>query len=1227
MALLDSSRRRRSLPMGLPSVHPAEEGSSILPLASPLAPAAEDLQQRSPSAHPQQEKLLHRHEFSRSIGIIPPTSTFQDSPHSHDDSSPPHGKAIGLAWPPSSSHQHQQKQQQQQDHSRRPIHDHNNIDHFQDASAHRVGSKQFSVLSPSSAPTAEPSSSSSFEPAAIIDHGPRTTGSPTMHTSSSSSSSLDLTAPFIRPYHYDRGSFDVSPSTSSSSSSFRQPIEAPSSTRHTRRDHLSFSSQQHYHTSFSSKPAPVDKHGHQHGGYSSQQEIHSTTTRTHPPPLESALAHPGEISTPYHEHSSTSGYIALDRSLDETSGDHRKRSDVTIRPGASPSTAMDPPYHYSSSPYPPSSSSSSAAPVSSSSSSSLEKATAYRRSYEESSMPFPQQRGSQLASPLSPPDSAGAQHRRSVVRLEALDRTFAHPSSSIDHSIELAHSSNSRRSFEDEQQPQQQHHHHHSSAASNYSRSGGRSTLPSQGNNSSEPRRDGEEPTSFATAYGPSSPSQFHPQQQARSYGVSAKFTHSDHRRDRRAIDNSEASISYPHGPQRHSYSHPHPHQPQHSSAPVQYPQTHGTPDQPYPYSSPSYVPHSAQNYSHHPHQQQQPPQHYDHHASQQQSYQSPHPYRSGPQNSGYVPHTSNRPSSNPPVKHVQPDHGNPSPATPSEHIIQSLSNVRLDPSPQHPNSNHSQQHRQEPHQQQEQHQKHGDEYLTSTRTNARGWEQASSKDRALENMLFKFGTDMPTTIDLQSAIDCCDVLCRFALQYGSHAVGDTSYMDLPTSMGAEQAEALERANLQAIRNLSSTMLIGLQHSGRGTDGASGSGIEDPLLQAAIDKDMGHGEDERGPRFGPNAPSNEMKHELAKSAAAIFQLAIRIKAWVNMTPAERALDEEINIIRGKRCLFMDGTTVIPMPALDVQHQHQHQHAKDWALAYTQAQTTLQGFPGRGGQDQFERDYSKQDHRHPSQQGSSSSMRLDSGSSSSMSTDQGMTMARHKAMGMTGRGAGSNGGGSTGGSNGGGGSGFNSEGSDRGENTPPQKYRKRAKRTHPPGRCLSCDTSDTPEWRRGPDGARTLCNACGLHYAKLLKRQNQQRLQGQDPEQIQLNVPMFTHQRVLPPASTAASGLEGARTKGKSKDEDQVEEMEVINGDGSSSSIGGNGPEPMDQDDRFASSSSSSSPPYIRQHSYSGSSSSPTSTTFQQQQQPKTQPMPVDSIVVPPRPPSDPTPEV
>lgn len=38
-----------------------------------------------------------------------------------------------------------------------------------------------------------------------------------------------------------------------------------------------------------------------------------------------------------------------------------------------------------------------------------------------------------------------------------------------------------------------------------------------------------------------------------------------------------------------------------------------------------------------------------------------------------------------------------------------------------------------------------------------------------------------------------------------------------------------------------------------------------------------------------------------------------------------------------------------------------------------------------------------------------------------------------------------------------------------------------------GRCHACNSSETPEWRRGPDGARTLCNACGLHYAKMERK--------------------------------------------------------------------------------------------------------------------------------------------
>ncbi|CAD6890307.1 unnamed protein product [Tilletia controversa] len=52
-----------------------------------------------------------------------------------------------------------------------------------------------------------------------------------------------------------------------------------------------------------------------------------------------------------------------------------------------------------------------------------------------------------------------------------------------------------------------------------------------------------------------------------------------------------------------------------------------------------------------------------------------------------------------------------------------------------------------------------------------------------------------------------------------------------------------------------------------------------------------------------------------------------------------------------------------------------------------------------------------------------------------------------------------------------------------------KYKKRS-RAPAPGTCQACSQADTPEWRRGPGGARTLCNACGLHWAKLNRKREQ-----------------------------------------------------------------------------------------------------------------------------------------
>jgi len=37
-------------------------------------------------------------------------------------------------------------------------------------------------------------------------------------------------------------------------------------------------------------------------------------------------------------------------------------------------------------------------------------------------------------------------------------------------------------------------------------------------------------------------------------------------------------------------------------------------------------------------------------------------------------------------------------------------------------------------------------------------------------------------------------------------------------------------------------------------------------------------------------------------------------------------------------------------------------------------------------------------------------------------------------------------------------------------------------------CQFCGTTRSAEWRRGPAGTKSLCNACGLHYSKTLKKE-------------------------------------------------------------------------------------------------------------------------------------------
>lgn len=45
-----------------------------------------------------------------------------------------------------------------------------------------------------------------------------------------------------------------------------------------------------------------------------------------------------------------------------------------------------------------------------------------------------------------------------------------------------------------------------------------------------------------------------------------------------------------------------------------------------------------------------------------------------------------------------------------------------------------------------------------------------------------------------------------------------------------------------------------------------------------------------------------------------------------------------------------------------------------------------------------------------------------------------------------------------------------------------------KRKHKhPNKCQHCGATATPQWREGPEGPSTLCNACGLHYANSLQK--------------------------------------------------------------------------------------------------------------------------------------------
>merc|ERR1711939_471969 len=52
--------------------------------------------------------------------------------------------------------------------------------------------------------------------------------------------------------------------------------------------------------------------------------------------------------------------------------------------------------------------------------------------------------------------------------------------------------------------------------------------------------------------------------------------------------------------------------------------------------------------------------------------------------------------------------------------------------------------------------------------------------------------------------------------------------------------------------------------------------------------------------------------------------------------------------------------------------------------------------------------------------------------------------------------------------------------------PTSSQRRRTKREFNDRACRHCDTHFTSQWRTGPSGPSTLCNACGIRYARQIK---------------------------------------------------------------------------------------------------------------------------------------------
>ncbi|KAG0167266.1 hypothetical protein DFQ28_004558 [Apophysomyces sp. BC1034] len=87
-------------------------------------------------------------------------------------------------------------------------------------------------------------------------------------------------------------------------------------------------------------------------------------------------------------------------------------------------------------------------------------------------------------------------------------------------------------------------------------------------------------------------------------------------------------------------------------------------------------------------------------------------------------------------------------------------------------------------------------------------------------------------------------------------------------------------------------------------------------------------------------------------------------------------------------------------------------------------------------------------------------------------------------------------------------------------------------------CFNCKVTKTPLWRRTPDRAHTLCNACGLYY----KQYNQHRPLSVRHKTVVRAHPYASQQYVLPMSTTTTSG------RGEDMEEEEEDTLSSASGD-------------------------------------------------------------------------------